>query len=507
MRSTRWPAALALLLAVSPQVPASPTPGVRPITDLIPANSLIVYVAKPYVRAVATTQPAVTQAAAKQQPLSIARILTFLNASGLIPDEGQVFADIASALPLLGRFEHALVLIDASSRVVRRPGNAPAEPSRVSLRLKHLEIAIILRTNGRHRVVLKQLNRVLGRYTNVKIAQLTSEKVSGCEFQRLADERLPGWAVWEWGRLGDFFVVSFGQGAFEKIAQTYVGHRPALSKNAWFRSATAKTKGQEALAQWFIGFGSLEKRLGEVAQERSRRAIAALGADKMTRDLWTIGLEGRALSWYRCFQRNGKDTVHRYSDPSHYPPHHRGIVPPQARHFAIIHVPTRWLVDNLPRAWLAAQSQRHVQEWKQIWRSLEQETGIDLSGNLINHLGDHLVLFDYPPHPLDIPLALTIAIEINDPKPVRTAVDALLAAWGQYLDERADRNGTTLFRVKVKHADDDIWFLQAGILGPALKVTKHYVVISWSPQALRDALKFIERPSALPGAGASPPPR
>ena len=488
---------IAMLLGPSVGAMAGHTASNRPITDLVPADNLVVYMAKPYAEVAAASQPADGDGETQRPALSISTVLAFFNASGLIPDEGQVFADIAGALPLLGQFEHALILLDASSRVVRRPSRGADAAANVSLRLKHLEAAIVLRTKDRQRVVLEQLRRVLGRYTNNEIARLTPQKVAGYEFERLEDDRLPGWAIWEWGRLEDFFVISFGKGAFKKVAETYAGQTPALSKDDWFRSATAKTKGDVAMAQWFIGFSRLEKRLGEVAKERSQRVIAALGANNMTHDLWTIGREGRALSWYRCFRRNGEDVVHRYSDPARYEPRHLSIVPDQARHFAVINVPTRWLVDNLPRAWLAAQSQRNVHKWEKIWRSLEQKTGIDLGGNLINHLGDHLILFDYPPHPLDIPFALTIAIEIDDQRPVEMAVDALLSAWGQYLDERAERSGTKLVRVRVRQAADGIWYLQAGIFGPALKVTKRYLVISWSPQALRDALQSIE-PQSLP---------
>lgn len=49
-----------------------------------------------------------------------------------------------------------------------------------------------------------------------------------------------------------------------------------------------------------------------------------------------------------------------------------------------------------------------------------------------------------------------------------------------------------LARVSVKRDDEGIWYIQAAIPGPALKVTDRYLVISWSPQALRDALRFIE---------------
>ena len=476
----------------------------RPVTDLVPVDNLIVYMAKPYGQA-AEVGPTESDEKKPGPAASIATILTILNAYGLIPDEGQVFADIVTALPLLGRYEHAMILLDASSRIVRRPDDDSLDPVRISLRLKHLQTAIVFRTNGNHTPIVEQLNRIVGRYTNREVAQLTPEKVVGYEFQRLADDRLPGWAVWEWGRLDDFFVVSFGAGAFEKIAKTCAKQTASLSSDTWFQTATTKTKGRKALARWFISLERLEKRLGEAAQGRHKRVIAAMDADKMTHDLWSVGLEGRALSWYRCYRRDGKDQVHRYSDPANYPAHHRMIVPDQARRYAIINAPTRWLVDNLPRAWVASQSQPNVEKWTRIWRSLEHKIGIDLSGNLINHLGNNIVIFDYPPHPLEIPFALTVAIEINDKKAVKMATDALLTTWGQYLDERAERKGTTLVRVKVKKSEDDIWYLQAGILGPALKVTDRYVVISWSPQALREALKSIEEvPPGKPDAGQGP---
>ena len=486
---------LSLVLIIA-QVPSSASANSRPITDLVPADCLVAYIARPYAAPQPTSQPVdITHASPGSS--TIAAILALLDASGLIPDEGQVFADIASALPLLGRFEHSMVLLDVSSKMVRRPrGDDDKGQYRISLRLKSLQTAILFRTNGQHRAVLDQLNRIIGRYTNVDVAQLSVERLGGYKYQRLTDERLPGWAVWEWGRLDGFFVVSFGIGAFEKIATTYAGKRPSLTNDPWFKTATVKTQGGQAMAQCFLALARLEERLGEVAKGRHTRVIKALDADNMTHDLWTIGLQGRALTWYRCYRRNGEDITRHYSDPATYPPRHRQLVPAEARHYAIIRVPTRWLVDNLPRAWMAAQSERQVQTWRRVWQRLEQEIGIDIDGNLINHLGDGIVIFDYPPHPLKIPFALTIAIEIDDRHAVQIAVDAVLSAWGKYLDERATRKGTTWVRVRVHHDSDGVYYLQAGILGPALKVTDNYLVISWNPLALRDALRFIEEPRA-----------
>lgn len=467
----------------------------RPMTALVPADSLVVYMAKPYpLLAPPASQPADSQPHDGARLASIASILTFLSAGGLLPDEGQVFADIAATLPLLGRYEHALVLLDVSSRLVETPDTENPGDTNISLRLNQLQTAIIFRTDGEQRLILDQLNRVIGRYTNQEVAKLTKEQSAGFTYQRLFDTRLIGWAVWEWGRLDDFFVISFGEGAFERIAKTYSRQNRSLSQDDWFKMATSRTKGDQAVAQWFIAFTRFKDRLGPVTAGRVAKVTEALQAEGMTHDLWTVGREGRALSWYRCYRRNGDDVIHRYSDPAHYAPGHRRIIPDAAELVAIVQVPTRWLVDNLPTAWLGAQSEGNADKWRRVWDRLEQETGLDINGNLIAHLGQSVVLFDYPPHPLRIPFALTVAIEIDDRKAVSMAAGALLEAWGRYLDERAERNQSTLMRVKVKRSEDGIWYLQAGILGPALKVTDHYLVISWSPEALRDALRYIDRP-------------
>jgi len=477
-------AACAVLCAARPAM-------ARPITDLIPRDVLVAYFARPYDELIATTQPNTTKATTRPaEPSSLSMILGFLNASGLIPDEGQVFADSAMVLPLLGRFEHVVALLDVSTRVLREPNDATA--SEVSLRLEQLQVVLILRTGGENGPVLDQLNRIVGRYTHRDVAALRADAVAGFPYYRLVDDRLYGWAVWEWGPLGDDFVVSFGEGSFNRIAETYARKLPSLGADPWYQAASKKTLGDEADAKLFIALSRLVAQLGPAAQGRVGRTIEALNADNITHDLWTIGRRGRAMSWLRCYRRDGEDVVHRFSDPGDEPHHHRRIVPAAARRYAIIRTPTHWLIDNLPRAWVAAQTQSDIDTWRRIWRRLEEETGIDINGNLIAHLGEHVVIHDYPPHPLEIPFALTVAFEIDDKKSVKLATDALLSAWSRYLDQRAERKGTTLMRVKVRHAEDGVWYLQAGLLGPAMKVTDRYVVLSWSPQALRQALAFIE---------------
>lgn len=469
----------------------------RPILSLIPADSAVVFTAK---RHADWSDPAPAGSGGASESSTggqLGAILTFLNTSGLIPREGQVFADIAARLPLLGRYEHALTLLDVSSRIIRREGASKDDPS-FSLRLEQLHVAAVFRTGGQNKEVLSHLERIVGRYTNSELAELSTQRIGDHSYQRLVDRRMDDWAVWEWGRLDEFYVITFGRGTFARVAHVFDGQAPNLNEDEWFRRASAATRGDRALARWFISLARIEQDLANIAGERYRRVIRAIGAENLSHDLWTIGRDGRALSWFRFFRRDGKDQLHAYSDPAKYPSALKRLVPGPAKRYAIINVPTRWLVDSLPNAWLQAQSEGHIQRIQAAWERLESETGIDIGKNLIDHLGKNVVIFDYPQHPLKIPIACTVAIEIGNRKAVETALDALLGAWSRYLDEGAKRKGTTLVRLHVRRDESDgIWYIQAGILGPALKVTDGFLVISWSPTALRDALKHIERASPV----------
>src|SRR5690606_12958204 len=127
MTSRRYSLALAFILVWA--FPCAASADVqRPLADAIPQESLVAYIARPY--------DSLTVNGTSTRPVkstsTIATVLAFLNAGGMIPDEGQIFADIAAALPLLGTYDHALVLLDASSRVVRREVERPGDEDDVS---------------------------------------------------------------------------------------------------------------------------------------------------------------------------------------------------------------------------------------------------------------------------------------------------------------------------------------------------------------------------------------
>ncbi len=77
---------------------------------------------------------------------------------------------------------------------------------------------------------------------------------------------------------------------------------------------------------------------------------------------------------------------------------------------------------------------------------------------------------------------------------VRAALGALLSAAQAYLADLVSESPTAGFVPQLVRRDDGIWLVQAGIfIGPALAVTDRWIVLSFSPTAVRANLDHINR--------------
>ncbi len=466
--------------------------GAHPVLAAVPADAILVIHGTPPPSSPARSG---SQPAAANPADALATLAGMLNVAGMISGQGQVFADLAGWLPLFARNEFAVAMLDATATAVP----ASAAESQPSLRLDQLQIGIVLRTGGRNEDVAAALNRLVGKYTNNELARLTPVRAGRFEGQSLRDSRLPGWAVWEWCEMDDLFVIAFGARSLERMAGAIDAPRRSLQTDAWYERAHAACGGSADWFEVYLNHQQAEKRLPEELLQRVRAVRAALDSDGVARDLWAIRTSGRIWSIDR-FERTGeRDRVHRYGRDEAGIGAYRRFVPPGAKHFAVLDAPLRTLVETLPRAILAAQSERGAAAMRRWWKRTEADLGVDIDGEIVDRLGNEVILFDYPPHPLGIPLALTLAVPIRDAARVRKALGAAFDAW----ERRLSRHGTTpFFRASVQKTDDGLWYIQAGIAGPAAAVTEQFIVISWSPQALREVLPFF----AGEPRGAAPPP-
>ncbi len=469
-------------LAVSAPAFADVTPPLGSVVlGAIPADAVVVLTGRP-LRELESPTSAPSTGPAGGPDATIDAVLAVLSTSGVLSGQGQIFADIAGCLPLLARHEFALALLDISGTA---PPSTSPTASQPSFRLEQLQAVLVLRTHGRNDAVLTTLNRIISRYTNDAVATLTTQPVGPYEVQRLRDRRAPDWAVCEWMTTDNLFIVTYGAGAMQHVVAAFSGDSAALAADPWFRSAQVRC---DALRGWVsitLNHRQAEQRLPDVTLARLRAVMGSFGNTGDDRELWIVGLDGREWTLRRICRRGLRDI---FAD---YTPHRAGDralrerIPAGAKHYAILRLPLRRLIENAAAAVLAAQRQTRADAMRRWWAATESDSGVDIDAEILPRLGNELILFDYPPHPLRVPFALTLAVPIREPERVRAAVDAACTAWSRYLQSK---KSSPLLAMSINRADDGLWFLQAGIVGPALKVTDRFIVLSWSPQALREAL-------------------
>ncbi len=148
-------------------------------------------------------------------------------------------------------------------------------------------------------------------------------------------------------------------------------------------------------------------------------------------------------------------------------------------------------------AYLASQHESRREAYREGWLRFEREYGFDFDHDLLAHLGQRIIIHDFPPHPLAVPLLWTYLVETDgDVTAVRRAVDGMMRAWQSGLPkadgETASGGG---FVPEIRRTDDGIWYLQLGLAGPAIGVADHWIVISFSPAAVRENLRRLDAAS------------
>ena len=168
------------------------------------------------------------------------------------------------------------------------------------------------------------------------------------------------------------------------------------------------------------------------------------------------------------------------------------MIPREATAYALIEQSPLELVRRVTEAYLAARSESTQRRLRELWSQIETELDVDVERDLLMQLGPRIVIHDYPQHPL--PLARTVVIQVTgSPAAVRTAVDRLMRRWQRHLE--SPQSGWPLLRLQ--KADDGVWYLQMGLYGPALAVTDRWLVISFSPVAVRQILALLEPPGQV----------
>lgn len=532
---------LSICLTAEPASANSTRPAALPLQACVPSDAMGAYFAHP---------SAETEAAGTNTAQMLTTWIITLKAMGLIPQQGRVLADVIGSFPLLTRCPHAVVLLDVSAQ----------QPARGIYKLNTLQAVLLLDNRGHEAEVDRRLRDLLATYTDAsqgRIETIGAEKGTvpispgsqssegsqrnesmpsagrngdspqarngdsprgrdgdsplGVHY-RLTDQRLPEWAVVEWGQVGDFLLVGFGQGAFEKVAATVraPGGNGTLAADPWFRRAHVRCHGPDSGLEVYGDLARLRRRLGEVVPDRTPRVFAALQISTAERLLWTVGFDDRAL--------RSEVMVRSSEQPEQYAmltgrevtdAAVTAAIPAEARRYAAFHFPLAAAVRQIRDAYLKARSPRKRERFQQAWAQLETRFGFRTEPDVLEKLGEYVVLTNWPTHPLRIPLLGTIWVQYRgDRAEMSRAVDRLMQACQEALNPTpaSQPAGTTrswmdALKPQLSRDETGLWYLKLGVAGPALGVADGWIVISHSRQAVQANLAHLR--TVIPPASQS----
>ncbi len=417
-----------------------------------------------------------------------------LGATAHLDTTAQVIADVMGSLPAVADLPVSVVLLEARAHTLPSGGH----------RLAGLRGAIIIRTDGRSANVTRRIQELIDLHTDQENTRIRKQGTGDQVFFTLTDARLPDWAVVQWGAVGPWYVVSIGDRSFHLVADAIRNPPRSLAADEWYAAARRRSNVHGAFLRVYVNVDRLRGQLGEVMTGVPDRVVSALGMGGLQRGLWTVGRRERFVEIACVLRRNGADRFVPVTVPGVDGATVRGIVPPGATSCAVLNVSGRDFILRCRDAWLASRSSATQARLRALWDQHVAAPDWSVHDDFLDRLGGRLVLHNHPRHPLGIPLLCTILIETDgSTEAVTDSIDRLLGALQHYLTPRRDDPSAPATAPWLRRAPDGVWYIQAGLLGPALAVTPRWIVISYAPAAVRQNVRFlkpgpVDRPATRP---------
>ncbi len=344
--------------------------------------------------------------------------------------------------------------------------------------LAKMQAAIIIHTDGHNKRIEKRIQHLLNHYTNNEEASLVSVKIDGETAYMLKNKQLPKWAIINWGAIGPYYVISIGKGVYRRTLDAIKQPARSLMADPWFGRAYSSTQGSDALVGWFMRFDMLQLNADPLLLKKIQRTMESLSVQTVQRGLWMVRKDLRAIHITGYINEQGKDHLQKYTNSDLIQSFKQQLIPHEATHYAVIDGNPHGLLVGLDQAFQASRSPSAQASHNEFWKKVEEGANLSLEKDLYAHLDRPIIIHDWPKHAFHLPLAWTILIKIkDDPDALRTRVDHLF----DYISKEMLQDGL----IKLRRDDDGLWYIYAGIMGPAIKVTDEWVVISFSPVAVR----------------------
>lgn len=424
------------------------------------------------------------------------RTLAVLELGGMLADQAfrlgllsqvdecsRMWIDALAAAATVWDHPLTIILFDVSARARRDGGHE----------LAHLQAALVVLTRGANNRIEQRIQHLLTTYTSTAHTRLATTTRHGTSVYTLTDGRLPSWARISWGRQGDYFVVAVGDGAFSRVVETLEHQAASLAHDPWFaRAADARQMDRKvdgatrpaSTMGLYISFNALRDGADPVLADKMDRVQNALGLSGAHRAFVTVGRRGRAVVMKGSVRHADTEDIRVLADPKPAGRLRPPAIPEEAECYAVLPFDPGTVFTAFRDAYIASRSPRAADDCRRFWRTLEETAGVSLESDILARLGGPILVHDFPRHALRLPFTWTIVLPIQrNAGTLRGGVDALLASARTRLDEVGG--------IQLRRADDGIWYLQYGLIGPAVGMSQRFLVISFSPYAVRENLKLL----------------
>jgi len=396
-----------------------------------------------------------------------------------------VIIDALTSAAAVRAHPYAVVVTEAAARRIHRN----------STRLSDLQAALIIRTSGENDAIRQQIQALLTARTDPENSTIDRVEMFSQTVYILSDKRLPEWAEVRWAAFGDYYVVGLGSRGFEMAALAIHGETATLESDDWFSETHRKIGGPHDQLIISIRVDRINEQLSDVLGGRLGATVGGLGMGDFERGLWTVGRDGRAITARVAAKRRGRpqtfvETIARpLADDDPIAP----LIPDQARTYAIIEQAPAKLIRQVRDAVLAARSPGSRHALQAGWAQFASDADLDIEHDLLDSLGEQLVIHTYPRHPLRIPLMVTLLAPINgSADDVRSALDKTMGQFAKWLSAGASAEPqSNPLAPRLDRTDDGIWYIQAGVIGPAVTVHDQLLIVSFSPVAVRQVLATL----------------
>jgi hypothetical protein len=392
-------------------------------------------------------------------------------------DEGaQGWIEALVSLALVLDHPHAVAMFDVTA-VERADGGHE---------LGGLAAAVIVFTGGDHDALRHRIRHLLNAYTNSEETTLAERTVGGRVVFTLDDRRLPPWAKITWGPLNGTYVVAIGEGVYERIARAAETPADTLAADPWVVSSVSRTAGLVDPALLYVRLDGLSRGADPSYARKAARVTQSLGLADVDRGLWVVGRRGRAIEAKAVLARHGRDGLVTIAGDGRLGPDGRGAIPERAGSYAVIHAEPLQILRGAREAYLAARSPHAAAGARAYWRGLEAAAGASIEQDIVAQLGGPIFIHDYPRHALRLPLAWTVVVPVRgDAGALQARIDRMV----QVVDEELARGSP----IRLGRSERGVWYAHFGLVGPALAVTDEWLVLSFSPNAVDENIRWLKR--------------